>query len=341
MKLFLYEHITSGALIEQPLPTSLASEGDAMLLAVLADSLALAGHSITIMRDTRLAEPQLTEINSTFNCHLISTQADYNQLWSTCIEQNDAILIIAPETANCLLHLQQYAIDQGKVVLGCSVQAIALTGNKMACHDRLLQADINTAYSCVADNWSKQKFVSDSGYIIKPIDGAGCLDTLFFETANQLEHYLAQLSPQTLAKTLIQPYLKGDNISLSLLLSNDDVMVLAVNKQQIQRQEQSLKLTACIVNGYQSDTFSLTEAKQLAMQIKAAIPGLYGFVGVDLIITDDAAVVIDINPRLTSSYIGLHASLGSNPMALLIKLYEEGLTALPAIKQRRTVSVNT
>ena len=35
------------------------------------------------------------------------------------------------------------------------------------------------------------------------------------------------------------------------------------------------------------------------------IPGLTGYVGVDLVLTEDSALLIEINPRLTTSYIAL------------------------------------
>ena len=54
MKLFIYEHITSGALSGNSLPVSLANEGHVMLMAVLHDCAYLNGMLINTMRDQRL-----------------------------------------------------------------------------------------------------------------------------------------------------------------------------------------------------------------------------------------------------------------------------------------------
>ena len=54
MKLFIYEHITSGALSGNSLPVSLANEGHVMLMAVLHDCAYLSGIFINTMRDQRL-----------------------------------------------------------------------------------------------------------------------------------------------------------------------------------------------------------------------------------------------------------------------------------------------
>ena len=51
-----------------------------------------------------------------------------------------------------------------------------------------------------------------------------------------------------------------------------------------------------------------------------AIPGLWGYVGVDLVIGDNGPVVLEVNPRLTTSYIGLSRSIGHNVAELLLRL---------------------
>ena len=66
-------------------------------------------------------------------------------------------------------------------------------------------------------------------------------------------------------------------------------------------------------------------------RIAAAIPGLWGYVGVDLIDTPAGPVVLEINPRLTTSYCGLGGVLGVNLAALVVGLLgsEPGLPPVP------------
>ena len=57
----------------------------------------------------------------------------------------------------------------------------------------------------------------------------------------------------------------------------------------------------------------------LARRIAAAIPGLRGFVGVDFVLgIDGRATVLEVNPRLTSAYVGLSARLGRNLAAEIL-----------------------
>jgi predicted ATP-grasp superfamily ATP-dependent carboligase len=45
---------------------------------------------------------------------------------------------------------------------------------------------------------------------------------------------------------------------------------------------------------------------------------LWGYVGVDLVLADAGPIVLEINPRLTTSYCGLRDALGINPAALVL-----------------------
>ena len=53
--------------------------------------------------------------------------------------------------------------------------------------------------------------------------------------------------------------------------------------------------------------------------IAAAIPGLAGYVGVDFVLTPAGPVVLEVNPRLTSSYCGLSRALGRNVAAEILR----------------------
>jgi predicted ATP-grasp superfamily ATP-dependent carboligase len=71
------------------------------------------------------------------------------------------------------------------------------------------------------------------------------------------------------------------------------------------------------------------ELEPIAAAVARTLPGLWGHVGIDLIDSPDRGpVVVDINPRLTTSYAGLRGSIGANPAALLLSLANQPLAAL-------------
>jgi len=66
-------------------------------------------------------------------------------------------------------------------------------------------------------------------------------------------------------------------------------------------------------------------ATRIATQAVACVPGMAGYSGVDVVLgkTD---VVIEINPRLTTSYIGLRTIMSMNLAGLMIGLRVASIT---------------
>ncbi|MGH8522453.1 MAG: ATP-grasp domain-containing protein, partial [Gammaproteobacteria bacterium] len=56
----------------------------------------------------------------------------------------------------------------------------------------------------------------------------------------------------------------------------------------------------------------------LLSRILEAVPGLRGYIGIDLVITASGPIVMEINPRLTEAYVGLRQSLRFNPAAPVV-----------------------
>jgi predicted ATP-grasp superfamily ATP-dependent carboligase len=85
--------------------------------------------------------------------------------------------------------------------------------------------------------------------------------------------------------------------------------------------DDALVLLGCVVNGLWNGEESY---HLLASQVTAAMPELWGFVGVDFIITPDGPTIVEINPRITTSYVGLKESIGINPAGLVLDLARGG-----------------
>jgi len=72
-------------------------------------------------------------------------------------------------------------------------------------------------------------------------------------------------------------------------------------------------------------------AQQLALRAVGVVAGLFGYVGVDVVLgaSNDADRVIEINPRLTTSYVGLRRLARFNLAEML--LLATGGAALPRL----------
>ena len=53
-------------------------------------------------------------------------------------------------------------------------------------------------------------------------------------------------------------------------------------------------------------------AMAYARRAVSLVPGLRGYIGVDMVLTENQGYVIEINPRLTTSYVGLRQVININ-----------------------------
>ncbi|TXF12585.1 ATP-grasp domain-containing protein [Pelomicrobium methylotrophicum] len=304
MRVFLYEHVTGGGLMGQPLPASLAREGEMMLRAALDDLTQLPGVEVVISRDPRL--PSLTEAAAVLRP---APGESWRALYLRGLALAELVWPIAPETGGVLETLTQYAVAEGRRLLGCTPQAVRVAASKHATACVLARAGIP-----VVPTFAPGEALPDIAgpWVVKPDDGAGCEGARRVADVRAARHQLMAAA----AALVAQPWIEGEPASLSLLVFPDGrVELLACNRQHVALRGERLVLAGVTVNAT-ADTDG--RMRGLAQRIVRAIPGLAGFVGVDYLLTADGPLVLEVNPRLTTSYCGLKSALGVNPAALLL-----------------------
>jgi predicted ATP-grasp superfamily ATP-dependent carboligase len=107
---------------------------------------------------------------------------------------------------------------------------------------------------------------------------------------------------------ILQSFVAGVQASVSLLVSGERSLPLSLNGQAIEVGCPFVYRGGVVPLSHPIAARALT-VTQAAVGL---IPGLRGYVGVDLILTQDEALLIEINPRLTTSYIGLRQVLDLN-----------------------------
>ncbi len=288
-----------------------------MLRAALADFCALNDVAIVTTRDARL--PSLDHA-----AEIITVQGEPWEVWRRCIATTDAALIVAPETGGVLERLNRMVEDAGKLLLGCSSPAVALTASKITTLNTFAQHGVRVPETVY---WGTRPPKGDDGYVVKPDDGAGSEDTFFFATAAEFSGW----SPPDIRRTWIaQSYVPGRAMSLSLLCGPGRAAVLTVNEQLRDREGEVLRQTGTLVNPSPQPRSAM---QGLADQLVGLLPGLRGFVGVDYIETGAGPVVLEINPRLTTSYVAASRSLGVNAAQLIVEAClgrGEAMTRTPA-----------
>ncbi len=336
MNLFIYEHITSGALIDEPLPPELAHEGDAMRQAIVEDFADIGTITIIQIRDRRINTPVLP---APHQCIWVNTLEQYQRAFAQALQQADAVLPIAPETQGQLTRIQQQILSQHKRLLGCHPEATRLASDKLACYHHLARHRILSPQTHAARNWMPAD-EAPAGLIIKPRDGAGCLTTHYFPNSTQYRKWLDAQRSHFIDQLIVQPFIPGIPLSITALFSDTACYLLSVNEQVITINDSS-QLVFHGVN-INPDSPHLPDSSQLTELIRTlqqALPGLWGLVGIDLIFNDNMLWVIDINPRLTTAYIGLRQSIQYNPAQLLLTMMHTSLDLLPTMPSPIPVEV--
>jgi len=281
-----------------------------MLSALIKDIRALPNNlELTLMRDDRLPLPFPGDGIQTV---MVGVTDPFHALWMEWISRCDAIWPIAPETGGVLERLCLDVETAGKALLTSPSSAVRLAASKLKTAQRLAKSGLPVVPTEILDGTCPPAWPIA---VAKPDDGAGCEGTLIISDPVQL---------QTLAGRqgwIVQPLLEGKTISLCVLFANGGARLLSCNLQQIERIGEGFALKGIIVNAITDRDGSM---QTLAESIAHAIPELWGYVGVDLILTGDGPVILEINPRLTSSYAGLGLAMGENPAAWVLHLLTTG-----------------
>ncbi|MCG8123681.1 MAG: ATP-grasp domain-containing protein [Candidatus Thiodiazotropha taylori] len=327
MRVFVFEYITGGGMLDSPMPPSLAEEGDMMLMSLLSDLLEINGIEIFVTRDARLGR-----LNLPVECHLLRGMEDFTAAWVDCLEQADAVWPIAPEFSNVLLHISETVGNQGKLLLNSPPSAVETTSSKSLTSKRLRQQGIS-----VVPTYRFEEGVPDhfGSWVLKPDDGVGCQGIRLCHDRDELFQQL-KLMPVG-GDYVAQPFIHGTPTSINMLVNQGQALVMSVNHQRIAMTDTGFMLLGCVVNGQLEDK---TRFRNLGKAVAAAMPDLWGIIGVDIIDTKEGLQVLEINPRLTTSYVGLRESTGINPAALVFDLLQNKQPLVEDMLNASVVDVN-
>ncbi len=283
MKVLIFEYITANGEASE----SLAREGQMMVEALLSNFAKLPDIETVLFPAAKNVE--------------IEFQKD--------IKHVDAVWVIAPEFDGVLERFCRYVENAGKRLLTSPANAVALAANKLTTFQLLHTAKIQTVPTEMFNPAARYDVIKE--WIIKPLDGVGAENTYLLTSEKDWLALPAFENP-----CIIQPHLHGDKTSLSCVFKNGQAQLLCVNLQIFEIENQRYALQTIQVN-YKSDD---GRYQKLASQIAQTFPDLFGYVGIDLIETQDACFVLEINPRLTTSFVGIEKALGINVAELVLAL---------------------
>ncbi len=318
--------MSGGGLTDRELSHSLMHDGMMMHSALLADLSAIPDVEVITTYDARLPLSDLPP-----SALVIPVDGKFAPHFNDCVQAADAVWLVAPECAGILESLSRLVVRSKRFLLGSRPRAVRIAASKRLTARKLANAGIPVVATYSSHDALPGKI---EAWVVKPDDGAGCLNTRIFSGTRKA---LAWIKTEGNDSYVLQPFIAGQPCSLSLVCGGGLARVLSCNKQRIAVRDNQFYFLGSMVNSISDST---GQFDRLAQKIAAAIPGLWGYVGVNFILSEKGLIVLEVNPQMTTSFAGLHASTGCNPAQLVLGLLQ-GLDGLsqPACK-RSAVSVD-
>jgi predicted ATP-grasp superfamily ATP-dependent carboligase len=285
MRVFVFEYLTAHGIGRDPTDPlhAMYREGRAMRDAVVADFGQVAGVEV-------LTPPGdgLPYSDDRFRADL---------------SRSDRQLVIAPESNGVLLGLANRC-DAGGHSLGCTPAAIQLTADKLALADHWRGHGIPTPATTDREPTACEAFP----VVWKPRDGCGSTATYLLHTGLDVSRARAAVAAGEYAGPMIlQEFVPGRAASVAFLCGPAGNVPLLPTLQHLSDDGRfhyrggELPIASDLAD----------RAVRLASRAAGCVQGLKGYVGADLVLgpaADGARdYVIEINPRLTTSYVGLRA----------------------------------
>lgn len=280
-----------------------------MLQALLRDLAAVAGVSPYVCRDVRLPLPALVPSDRIVP---VAQGDDASTLLAAWFGACDAIWPIAPETGGILESLCARAETAGKSLLTAPAAAVRVCGDKLRTYELLQQHAIASIPSQVLPDKLPD---TNRFWVVKARDGAGCENS--FIVAKQSDYEILKASLANPAGYILQPLAEGKPASLSALFKNGKASLLSYNEQHIAIRDSRFVLEGCTVN---AACRHWPEFELLLSRVAQICPELWGYVGIDILETKQGPLVVEINPRLTTSYAKLSQALELNVARSVVNL---------------------
>ncbi len=275
-----------------------------MLTAVSADFTALAGFETVVLRDARQRDVSFP------GCEVreVASAARERTLLEELCRIADGTLIIAPECDGLLLTRTRWVEQAGGNLLGPSSAIVELAGDKWRTSQHLHSAGVPVPESRLLPHVAPLPHDLHFPLVVKPRWGAGSEGVRLVLDRAAAEAAVAQLPTDV----LLEQFISGIAASVAVLCGPREQRPLAPCRQRLSSDGHfayfggALPLPAELA----------ARATSLAQRAIAALPSPRGYHGVDVVLGSDAGgagdAVIEINPRITTSYVGLRAAAKSN-----------------------------
>jgi len=347
--IFIFEFVSGGGFSQVEIPSSLFCEGFAMLRSIIEDFKNLGFH-ITTLLDSRIEF--LSHYMKVDVVNSVELEEDFLKKYTDCVRNSNYCFVIAPEFSNILYNLTKIVKTNKKKLLSIDLNGVKLGASKLETYRFFIANQMDTPESymipvkgSVLDiNLILQKCDQlNSSIVIKPDDGAGSESVFYFEKKNDVLHFFESVNKtfDTNRKYILQEYIEGDPMSVSIIndqplekTHKNNLKILSINHQNLQIKDSTSDSV------YLGGSTPVDQFEQLRSQIEdilkcVDLSAFKGYFGIDFVKrADDSLSFIEINPRLTTSYVGIRNVLEFNPMELLLNQKKKVLKIYKVIPRK-------
>jgi predicted ATP-grasp superfamily ATP-dependent carboligase len=322
-RIFVWECLTAtSGLPGSAAPAELAHEGRAMLQALTSDFADVAGLEVITLHSAAVGRLDVSKAQVIAVGNLDDEQRRFDRL----VAAADWTVVIAPEIAGELLARCERVISLGGRLLGPSPQFVALAGDKHLTAEHLIAGGIRAPRGIAISSDDSRLSSFPFPAVLKPRDGAGSNQVRLLANAREVEDAVRDIS----RPGRLEEYCPGLPISVATLCGPAECFTLPMCRQHLSGDGRFAYLGGSLRTSSAGNDAQLSDrAARLTRRAIAALPPALGYVGIDLVLgaAPDGSqdYVIEVNPRLTTSYVGLRALADCN-LAEAMLMIAEGQT---------------
>ncbi len=313
MRIFLYEFVTGGGMFSMApgeVPSgSLLHEGAAMFASLAEDFARVPDTEVVALYDARLATTDFSGVER----HPVTSAEDASSRFDALAATADWTIVIAPEFDEYLLSRTRGVEELGGRLLSPDSRVVRLGTYKESTVAHLANHGIRTPRGCRFSAGSQIPADLRFPGVLKPHDGAGSQGIQRIENRESFPI----IAEGTFRLEEFQP---GTTASVAVLCGPNSRIALPACRQNLAEDGSFAYLGGKVP----LDEPLRGRAERLALEVAATLQDCRGYIGIDMVLGDSAELdtVIELNPRMTTSYVGLRRLARGNLASAMIEVAE-------------------
>jgi hypothetical protein len=271
------------------------------------------GKSISLLREGKAMLSTLKSGFERMDHEVIypDAETDFEAAVDKLSKESDAGIVIAPDDK---LFVLTELLESNTVNLGCPSNSVKICADKMRTSTMLSEGGIPVPRIVSVEEVERNE---EQRYVSKPRYGCAS-ENVFILNGKKPREALSFYDNDSPDYNIITEFITGDDISGSIIVGDSSVLPLTINKQFIMTEGGRMRYAGGFV------PYSMgREAESEIMRISRKVVTMLhcrGYVGIDFVLGEDGtAYVVDVNPRPTTSIVGIAKVLNYEVTDLILR----------------------